>query len=126
MFLHSGVADSRMWDPQFGWLATSHRVVRWDHRGFRDTPHVPGSFSYAADVLAALDGLGIRRATLIGASMGGMMAIRVALEHPERVDRLVLIGTNVYGYEPSPVVDVPPDSGGGYLRRRRRKRTWRP
>ncbi len=114
VLLHSGVTDSRMWDPQFGWLASSHRVVRWDHRGYRDTPHVPGPFSYAADVLAVLDALGIGKATLIGASMGGMMAIRVALEHPERIERLVLVGTNLYGYEPSPVVDVPPYLAAAY------------
>jgi 3-oxoadipate enol-lactonase len=101
ILLHSGVADSRMWDPQIRWLSQSHRVVRWDHRGYRDTSNVPGPFSYAADVLSVMDALDIDKATLIGASMGGMMAIRVALMQPARVARLVLIGSNIYGFRSS-------------------------
>lgn len=116
IFLHSGVADRRMWDPQFNRLARSHRVVRWDHRGYRDTPYGEGPFSYAGDIVALLDALRIPTATLVGASLGGMMAIRVALEHPERVERLVLVGTNLYGYEPSPGADAPAELVAAYER----------
>ncbi|EQD36072.1 alpha/beta hydrolase fold protein, partial [mine drainage metagenome] len=99
IFLHAGVADRRMWDPPFEWLSASFRVIRWDARGFGDTPHVPGPFSYAADVLAVMDGLGVQTATLIGCSMGGSTAIRVALTEPDRVARLVLVGSGLHGFE---------------------------
>lgn len=116
IFLHSGVSDRRMWDPQFGRLAQTHRVIRWDHRGYRDTPYGDGSFSYAEDIVALMDALRIPTATLVGASIGGMMAIRVALEHPRRVERLVLVGTNLYGYEPSPGADAPAELVAAYER----------
>lgn len=101
VFLHAGVADRRMWDPQFDWLSTSFRVIRWDARGFGSTPHVPGPFSYAADVLAVMDALKVSRATLIGCSFGGSTAIRVGLDNPDRVARLVLIGTGLHGFIPA-------------------------
>jgi|YNPBryantNP2012_1023418.scaffolds.fasta_scaffold04080_4 pimeloyl-ACP methyl ester carboxylesterase len=48
---------------------------------------------YAADVVALLDGLGLSRAVLVGHSMGGAIAQMVALDYPDRVERLVLVGT---------------------------------
>lgn len=51
---------------------------------------------YSRFLLAALDRLGAGAATLVGNSMGGLVALWTALHHPERVKRLVLIGTPVY------------------------------
>lgn len=98
VLLHAGIADARQWDPQFGWLSESFRVVRWDQRGFGQTPLTPGSFSYTEDVLAVMDALGIDRATLVGCSMGGATAIRFACQHPKRVERLVLVGSGLHGF----------------------------
>jgi len=47
----------------------------------------------AEDVLAVLDHAGIRRASLVDTSLGGMIAQELALAHPERVDKLVLVAT---------------------------------
>ncbi len=99
LMLHAGVADRHMWDGQWDWLQRSFRVVRWDWRGFGDTPHVPGPFSYADDVLRVMDALGLPQATLMGCSFGGSVAIQVAAQHPERVERLVLVGSGLPGYE---------------------------
>lgn len=101
VLLHAGIADARQWDPQFGWLSLSFRVVRWDQRGFGDTPLTPGPFSYAKDALAVMDALGIERATLVGCSMGGATAIRLACQHPARVERLVLVGSGLHGFSPA-------------------------
>ncbi len=72
-----------------------HRVIAYDARGHgRSSPAPDRAYDYehlAADVLAVLDAAGIQRALLAGASMGAHTAVRVALEHPERVAALALI-----------------------------------
>ena len=99
LLMHAGVSERHMWDPQWEDLAADHRVVRWDWRGFGDTPHVSGPFSYSEDVLRVMDALDITRGTLVGCSFAGFVAIKVAAEHPERVARLVLVGSGLPGYE---------------------------
>lgn len=99
LLLHAGVSERHMWDAQWSWLPESHRTVRWDWRGYGTTPHVPGPFSYAEDVRAVLDALGIERATLIGCSFGGAAAIQVAIQHPKRVERLVVVAPGIPGYQ---------------------------
>src|SRR5215212_7125868 len=83
--------------------------ARWhayafDQRGFGDSQRPAGGYTpddFAADVVAFLDAVGVARATLVGHSMGSFIARRVAETHPERVARLVLIGSAV-----TPVNDV--------------------
>ena len=65
LLLHAGVADRHMWDAQWAWLSQSFRVVRWDWRGFGETPHVPGPFSYTDDVVRVMDALNIAQAMLM-------------------------------------------------------------
>ena len=89
--LHSGVCDSRMWDPQWGPLAESFTVIRLDLRGFGRTPLHPGRYSDPGDVATVLDALGIERTHLVGSSFGGRVAMEFASRYPERVDRLVLL-----------------------------------
>ena len=91
MLLHSGVADRRMWDALATPLAHSFRVVRPDLRGFGDSPLPPGGYCDADDVDALLDSLGIADAAVVGASMGGRVALELAVRHPARVSSLVLL-----------------------------------
>lgn len=74
---------------------SGHRVLAYDARGHgRSAPAAEGRYDYPrliADLLAALDALGIERATLAGASMGAHTAVGFALAHPERVAALCLI-----------------------------------
>jgi 3-oxoadipate enol-lactonase len=86
-----------------GWLplqvpefAQKRRTVIFDHRGVGDTDDPGGPFTtadLADDTAALLDSLGIERADVLGAFMGGMTAQEMALRHADRVDRLVLVGT---------------------------------
>jgi 3-oxoadipate enol-lactonase len=99
LLMHAGVSERHMWDPQWQWLSADHRVVRWDWRGFGDTPHVPGPFSYADDVVRIMDALALTRATLIACSFAGGVALQAALERPGRVERLVLLGSGAPGFE---------------------------
>jgi 3-oxoadipate enol-lactonase len=95
LFLHAGIADSRMWDAEFAALQATHRVVRIDLRGYGRSSVPNGPFSYHGDVVAALDSLGIERATLVGCSFGGSVALDVAVSYPERVAGLVLVAPSI-------------------------------
>ncbi|UQN16003.1 alpha/beta fold hydrolase [Gulosibacter sp. ACHW.36C] len=78
-------------------LAERHRVVLYDHRGVgRSTMGDRGRYttrSFALDALAVLDAVGVERADVYGHSMGGRVAQWLAIDHPGRVDRLVLAST---------------------------------
>ncbi|MDQ3875284.1 MAG: alpha/beta hydrolase [Actinomycetota bacterium] len=90
VFLHAGIADSRMWDDQFGAFSERHRVLRYDMRGFGQSSFPADSFSLADDLLDLLDYVGIDAAALVGASMGANVALELAVIAPGRVRALVL------------------------------------
>jgi pimeloyl-ACP methyl ester carboxylesterase len=85
LLAHAGIADARMWDPQWEALAARHRVVRYDLRGFgrSEVEHV--TFSNRADMVAVLDAAGLERAVLVGCSRAGQIVVDTALEFPDRV-----------------------------------------
>jgi pimeloyl-ACP methyl ester carboxylesterase len=105
VLLHSSLGDRRLWDGQVDALAAQFRVVRYDARGFGDSPLPGGSFSLADDLRALLDHLGLERAVIVGNSMGGKVALEFTLIHPERVTALVLVGTALGGHEDSPELE---------------------
>jgi pimeloyl-ACP methyl ester carboxylesterase len=90
VLVHAGVADRRMWDAVADRLP-GHRAIRHDLRGFGTTAVGSGRFSHRGDLLALLDALGVERATLVGSSFGGLVALEAAALAPERFDRLVLL-----------------------------------
>lgn len=104
LFLHAGIADSRMWDAQVEALEDRYRVVRCDLRGFGRTVLAPGTFSDRDDVAALLDHLDVPRATIVGASYGGQVALDFVLAYPERTAKLVLLAPAVGGRDPGPDV----------------------
>jgi pimeloyl-ACP methyl ester carboxylesterase len=77
-------------------LAKDRTVVVVDNRGVgrSDKPDEPYTIELmAADAIAVLDAAGIERASVLGYSMGGRIALHLAITHPQRVDRLVLLAT---------------------------------
>src|SRR3954454_14503886 len=103
VLIHSGVTDRRMWGDHLGPLAAAgYRVVAIDLPGFGDAELPPGEQAPWQDVLGAMDELGIERAALVGNSMGGAVALRVALVAPERVSALVRVAALPTGLDPSP------------------------
>lgn len=85
-----------MWAPQVDPLAEHFRLVRFDTRGHGGTAAEAGDWTVgdlAEDVTDLLEGIGADRAHVVGASLGGAIAMTMALRHPDRVDRLVLMGT---------------------------------
>jgi 3-oxoadipate enol-lactonase len=96
LLLHSAGSDLRMWDPHVLALGEGFRLVRVDARGHggSDAPPPPYTVNrLGADVVALMDALEIPRAHIVGASLGGLVALRIAADHPGRVDRAVFSGT---------------------------------
>jgi 3-oxoadipate enol-lactonase len=88
------------WEPVADRLAGRFRVLLFDNRGIGASEVPPGPYTaaaMAADALQVLDEAGAGRAHVVGTSLGGMVAQELALAHPERVDRLVLVATTPGG-----------------------------
>jgi 3-oxoadipate enol-lactonase len=86
-----------MWDPQVRSLAERFRLVRYDHRGHGRSPVPRGPYrieDLGLDLVKLLDQLEVERANVCGLSLGGMTAMWVAANAPERVDRMVLCATS--------------------------------
>lgn len=97
ILLHGGNLDRRMWDAEFDFLRQHHRVIRYDARGFGRSGPADTAFAAHDDLFALMRALDIPRASLIGLSLGGRIAIDFALAHPEMVDRLVLAAPGISG-----------------------------
>jgi 3-oxoadipate enol-lactonase len=86
-----------MWDAQVPPLAERFRVLRIDHPGHGGSPllYVRSVEGIAGEVVALLDELGLDRVSLCGLSLGAAVAMRLALDVPDRVERLVLCSTSM-------------------------------
>lgn len=104
VFLHGFTLDGRIWDEQMPAFAERHRAVRYDLRGFgASAPFVAGEpYTHADDLRTLLTHLGIKRAAIVGLSMGGWVAVEFALTYPESVSALVLVDAALRGYPWSP------------------------
>ncbi len=94
---HSFLCDGEMWREQLPALSGDHRVINVDFRGHGRSSRLTAPFTLydaVSDVIAVLDELGIERAVWCGLSIGGMVALRAALAHPERVAGLILLDTD--------------------------------
>jgi 3-oxoadipate enol-lactonase len=98
LLLHAGICDGRMWDDQIDEFARTHRVVAPDFRGFGQTKMVAGQFAHRRDLRALMDHLAVGRAILVGASMSGKTTLDFALENPDRIEALVVVGSALSGY----------------------------
>lgn len=112
-----GVSAYANWRLTFPELAKQHRVIAFDQPGFGFTERPPGA-AYTVEgwtdhVLGVLDALGLERVSLVGNSFGGAIALRFVTQHPDRVSRLVLMGSvgvpfpitagldEVWGFDPT-------------------------
>jgi 3-oxoadipate enol-lactonase len=102
---HAGIADSRMWDDQIPVFAERYRTIRYDLRGFGKSKMPPGTYSLSEDLYGLLRFLGVERAFIIGASMGGATVVDFAITHPEMVAALIPVGAGLGGFD----APIPPE-----------------
>jgi 3-oxoadipate enol-lactonase len=97
LLLGSVGSTLEMWRPQLPALTAAYRVVSADTRGHGQSPVPPGPYEIddlVDDALALLDDIGVERAHIVGLSLGGMTALRLAARAPGRVDRLAVLCTS--------------------------------
>lgn len=96
VFLHGVGGGAESWDAQLAEIGRTHRALAWDMPGYgaSDDLAAPGFEAWVEALVAWLDAAGVARCTLVGHSIGGMIAQLFAARHPGRVTRLVLSATS--------------------------------
>ncbi len=95
IFLHGFIGSWRSWELNLPRISHAYHTYALSQRGHGDSAKPACCYrvaDYAGDVIAFMDALSLTQVTLIGHSMGSSIAYQVAGDHPERVERLVLIG----------------------------------
>jgi 3-oxoadipate enol-lactonase len=104
VLLHSAIADASLWDPQFEALRERFTAVRYDIPGYGRSGLARGPISPVRDLERLLERVGAERASLVGNSYGGRIALEYTLVHPETVEALVLVAPGLPGHEWTPDV----------------------
>jgi pimeloyl-ACP methyl ester carboxylesterase len=94
VLIHGVGANLGSWDTVCKELEDSFKIIRPDLRGHGQSANIDEPYSvdkFAADILAVMDAAGIERAHLLGFSLGGLIAQKLAIDHAERFDRIVIL-----------------------------------
>jgi len=107
LLIHGIAGSSDTWSDVLPWLAERYRVVAPDLLGHGGSAKPRGDYSlgaYASSIRDLLDVLGHARATVVGHSLGGGVAMQLAYQYPERCERLVLVSSGGLGREVHPIL----------------------
>lgn len=100
IFLHGFGGDLRTWDTLWPLLPSERSYVRYDLRGFGSSVPLDGDpFHHADDLLNLMDALQIDHCDLVGVSMGGSVALNLALSQPDRVRSVGLLSPGLTAWE---------------------------
>jgi 3-oxoadipate enol-lactonase len=100
VLVHSALTHSGMWDAQMSAFTPHYRVVRFDLYGYGQSAFTEQKkINHVADLKALLEQLGIEKAAMAGVSMGAEITLDFTLANPQCVDKLILVGASVEGYE---------------------------
>ena len=95
VLIHGGGVDNRMWDDQFQVFAEHYKVIRYDVRGAGRSEFPKKPYSYSRNLYELLRLLKVEKASLVGLSRGGRISVSLILEHPEMVQTLILVSSNL-------------------------------
>jgi 3-oxoadipate enol-lactonase len=98
VLIHGGQMDRRMRDEQFALFAKSYRVIRYDARGFGRSPASTNVYADEEDLASLLKYLKVEKASIVGLSLGGRIAIDFALAHPEMTIAIVPVAPGLSGF----------------------------
>ncbi|HEY3951128.1 alpha/beta hydrolase [Phenylobacterium sp.] len=101
VLIHDGVVNSASFDDMWPILCSDFRVVRYDRRGYGRSPAAKSPYSPQEDLAAVMAAAKIDHASLVGFSFGGGLAVSYAILHPDQVDRLVISGPSLNGFQPT-------------------------
>jgi pimeloyl-ACP methyl ester carboxylesterase len=107
VLIHGMVNSSRHWEAVATRLADSHRVIAPDLIGHGEAATPRGDYSlgaHAASIRDLLTAIGVERATIVGHSLGGGVAMQFFYQFPQRTERLALISSGGLGHEVSPLL----------------------
>ncbi|MFL5760546.1 MAG: alpha/beta fold hydrolase [Thermomicrobiales bacterium] len=104
VLIHAGIADRRMWDDQIPAFSRNYRVLRYDLRGYGQSDLPPEPYAHHEDLAGLMRHLGIAHAHILGASIGGQIAIDFTLAYPAMVRSLIRVASGVGEQEPSDVL----------------------
>ena len=99
VLIHAGIVNLDMWQPQMDAFSKRHRVLRYDMRGWGKTTCPDGTYSHHDDLHDLMKYVGMEEASLVGVSYGGKNALDFALTYPDKVQKLILVGPGLGGYE---------------------------
>ena len=97
VLVHDGVLDSAVWNGVWPEFCRQFHTIRYDRRGYGRSPAATQGHFATDDLAALLRHLKVSRAAIVGSSHGGEISINFALDHPEIVQQLVLVGAVVGG-----------------------------
>jgi pimeloyl-ACP methyl ester carboxylesterase len=99
LLIHSGIADHRMWEEQIKRFSEHFLVIAPDFRGYGRSSRPEGPFRHRDDMRRLIDNLDLESVYILGSSLGGMVAMELALGVPERVKKLVLAAPGMRGWQ---------------------------
>jgi pimeloyl-ACP methyl ester carboxylesterase len=110
VLLHGGMSSALTWAEQIDALTPHFRVLAPEQQGHARTPDIDGPLTYqamASDTIEFLERIAGRPAHLVGHSDGGILGLLIAMQRPDLLDRMVVIGANFHidGLIPSPLTE---------------------
>lgn len=99
LLLHGGLGDSGLWEPVVPFLAERFRTIRTDLRFYGRSTGPNAPWSWQDDAIGVLDALGIERAAIVGLSMGGKLALDIALAYPHRLWAVAGVAPGLGGHD---------------------------
>jgi pimeloyl-ACP methyl ester carboxylesterase len=101
VLIHDGVINSASFDDMWPILCRDFRVVRYDRRGYGKSPGAKAPYSPQDDLAAVMRAAKLDHASLAGFSFGGGLAVSYAVDRPAQVDRLIISGAAINGFQVS-------------------------